>query len=388
MDRVVIVGGGLAAHRAAHVLRRKGHTGEVVVISDEVHAPYDRPPLSKQLLAGAIGREALALPGPEIECDWRLGQAATGLDLDASVVYAGDAPVPYDGLIIATGRRARPWPDLPALSGFHTLRTLEDAAALAQSVTPGVRVVIVGAGFIGCEVAATLHGLGVAQITIVEMAPFPMPVTGAEVGARAAALHESHGVALRMASSVAGFEGADGAVSAVVLGDGERLEADIVLLALGSLPNTEWLADSGLELDRGAVLCDEYTFALGAENVAVAGDMAAFPYPLAQRPVCIEHWATAREMGALAATNLIAAPGERAPFRAVPTFWSDQYDVKIKSAGLLSLADSYAVVEEDPAAGVLLVEARRGDAVVGAVGFNRPRALIDYQRQLAAELVA
>jgi NADPH-dependent 2,4-dienoyl-CoA reductase/sulfur reductase-like enzyme len=174
----------------------------------------------------------------------------------------------------------------------------------------------------------------------------------------------------------------------VVLGDGERLAADLVLLSLGSLPNTEWLAGSGLELDRGAVLCDEYTFALGAENVAVAGDMAAFPYPLADRPVCIEHWATAREMGALAATNLLAAPGERTAFLAVPTFWSDQYDVKMKSAGLLSVADRYVVLEEDPEAGVLLVEARRGDAVVGAIGFNRPRALIDYQRQLAAELVA
>jgi 3-phenylpropionate/trans-cinnamate dioxygenase ferredoxin reductase subunit len=388
MKRIVIVGGGLAAHRAAHVLRRQGHEDEVVVLSDEVHAPYDRPPLSKQLLAGAITPDDLRLPGPEIECDWKLGSGATGLDLRAGVVHAGDEAVEYDGLIIATGRRARPWPGLPDLTGFHTLRAIEDAIALGEAAKPGARVVIVGAGFIGCEVAATLRGLGLEDITVVEMAPFPMPVTGPEVGARAVALHESHGVKLRMSSGVDGFEGADGAVNAVVLTDGERLEADIVLLSLGSLPNTEWLADSGLQLTRGAVLVDEHCFALGAENVAVAGDMAAFPFPLVEDPVCIEHWATAREMGALAAENMLAAAGERRPFLAVPTFWSDQYDVKIKSAGLLSVADNYTVVEEDPEKNVLLIEAKRGDTLVGAIGFNRPRALINYQKQLKSELVA
>ena len=136
------------------------------------------------------------------------------------------------------------------------------------------------------------------------------------------------------------------------------------------------------------MVCDEYCFALGSENVAVAGDMAAFPFPLVDAPVCIEHWATAREMGALAAGNLLAGADGRKPFLAVPTFWSDQYDVKIKSAGLLSVADRYEVVEEDPDTNALIVEAFRGDTLVGAVGFNRPRALIDYQRRLAAELVA
>jgi 3-phenylpropionate/trans-cinnamate dioxygenase ferredoxin reductase component len=399
MDRIVIVGAGLAGHRAAHTLRRQGFDGELVVIGDEVHAPYDRPPLSKQLLAGTIEHAAVFLPGPEIECDWALGSPATGLDLNGCVVYAGDRVVGYDGLIIATGRRARPWPSLPSFGGFHTLRGLEDVQALRAAVTPRVRVAIVGAGFIGCEVAATLRGLGIEHVTVIDVAPYPMPVTGPEVGERAIALHESHGVQLRLASGVerfegfgaagpAGSEGAGGRVQAVVLSGGERIEADLVLLALGSLPNTEWLTDSGLELQRGNVVCDAHCFAVGAENVAVAGDMAAFPYPLADEPVCIEHWSNAREMGALAAGNLLAATEDRKQFLAVPTFWSDQYDVKIKSAGLLSVADRRTVVEEDPEKGTLLVEAHRGDTLVGAIAFNRNRAIIDYQRELAAQLVA
>ncbi|WP_249011603.1 NAD(P)/FAD-dependent oxidoreductase [Conexibacter sp. DBS9H8] len=385
-ERIVIVGGGLAAHRAAHTARREGFAGELVVISDEARAPYDRPPLSKQLLAGALAPEQVTLPGPEIECDWRLGVAATGLDLAAGVLYAGEEAVPYDGLILATGRRARPWPAPLGLSGFHTLRRLEDSLALAEVARPGTSVVIVGGGFIGCEVAATLRGLGVEAVTIVEIAPYLMPVAGPEVGERAVRLHRNHGVDVRLGASVEGFDGVNGAVCAVRLADGERLEADVVLLALGAIPNTEWLAGSGLTLERGAVVVDEHCLAVGAQNVAAAGDMAAFPHPHAAGPVSIEHWATAREMGALAAHNLMVAAGERTPFRAVPTFWSDQYDHKIKSAGLLTAADAFTVVEDDPDGPGLVIEARRGEELVGAIGFNRPRALIDYQRTLAEAL--
>ena len=387
MKRIVIVGAGLAGHRAAHTLRRQGFEGELVLVGDEPHAPYDRPPLSKQLLSGSVEPESVFLPGPEIDCELLLGEGATGLDPEAGVVYLRDRPLSYDGLIIATGRRARHWSDLPPFSGFHTLRGIDDSRALRQAVRPGLRTVIVGAGFIGCEVAATLRGLGVEQVTVIDIAPHPMPVMGPEVGARARALHERHGVVMRMATSIAGFDGSE-RVEAVVLADGERIPADLVLLALGSLPNSEWLEGSGLELLRGNVVCDEYCFALGVEQVAVVGDLAAYPHPLSDTPVCIEHWSNARDMGALAASNLLAASDERKPFLAVPTFWSDQYDVKIKSAGLLSVADRRTVLEDDPEHGALVVEAHRGETLVGAIAFNRNRTIIDYTRQLTAALTA
>ena len=388
MRRVVIVGAGLAGHRAAEALRRSGFDGELWLVGDEEHQPYDRPPLSKQLLAGSVDSDDCLYDVAGLDIQWALGAAATGLDLQRRVVLLdGGEELPFDGLVIATGRRARDWPDLPDLTGFHTLRSVGDAHALREAVRPGGRVAIVGAGFIGCEVAATLRGLGVDEVTLIDVAPYPMPVLGPEVGARALKIHGEHGVRLRMATSVAMFEGRD-AVEAVRLEDGERVEADFVLLALGSLPNTEWLAGSGLELLAGNVLCDEHCMVVGAEGVAAAGDVAAYPHPAAGEPICIEHWSNARDMGATAARNLLIGHDAREPFAPVPTFWSDQYDVKIKSAGLLKLADTFTVVEEDPERPSLVVEAHRQGQLVGAIVFNRNRTIIGYQRQLGEALSA
>src|SRR5206468_6564762 len=238
-----------------------------------------------------------------------------GLDTTARVVrLEGGAELRYDGLVIATGRRARSWPNLPDLQGFHMVRTLEDAAELRRAVRTDSRVVIVGAGFIGCEVAATLRGLGVEDVTVIDVAPHPMPALGAEVGERAIRLHESHGVRFRLGTSVAMFEG-DAHVEAVLLEDGERLPADLVLLALGSQPNSEWLDGSGLELVDGAVLCDEHCFAVGADDVVAVGDIAAYPYADACGPLSVEHWAIARDMAETAAANLPGEPEARRPFR-------------------------------------------------------------------------
>jgi 3-phenylpropionate/trans-cinnamate dioxygenase ferredoxin reductase subunit len=388
MRRIVIVGAGLAGHRAAQSLRREGFDGELTIVGDEVHEPYDRPPLSKQLLAGTMERGECFYKSGELDVQWALGRAATALDTERRLVsLAGGGELQYDGLVIATGRRAREWPDLPAMSGFHTLRSLDDTRALREAVKPGGRAVIVGAGFIGCEVAATLRGLGVDEVTLIDIAPHPMLPLGPEIGSRAAKLHQDHGVRLRMSTSVATFDGRDH-VEAVVLDDGERVQADFVLLALGSVPNSEWLAGSGLTLHKGTVVCDEHCMAVGVEDVAAAGDIAAYPHPGADGPIWIEHWSNARDMGASAAANLLRGGDARAPFVAVPTFWSDQYDVKIKSAGLLSAADSFTVIEEDPERPSLVVEAHRGDELVGAVVFNRNRTIIGYQRQLAEALVA
>jgi NADPH-dependent 2,4-dienoyl-CoA reductase/sulfur reductase-like enzyme len=388
MRSIVVVGAGLAGHRAAQALRRKGFDGELWIVGDELHQPYDRPPLSKQLLAGVFQESECFYPSSELDVHWALGRPATGLDTERHVVLLGDGEeLPYDGLVIATGRRAREWPGLPELDGFFMLRSLDDTRALSKAVSLAARVAIVGAGFIGCEVAATLRGLGVEEVTLIDVAPHPMPVLGPEIGARAAALHERHGVRLRMGTSVAAFEGA-GRVEAVRLKDGERVDADLVLLALGSVPNSEWLAGSALTLIGGNVLCDEHCFAVGVEGVVAAGDVAAYPHPSAGDPIWIEHWSNARDMGAAAAANLLRESDDRETFAAVPTFWSDQYDVKIKSAGLLGAADSYTVVDEDPERPALVVEAHRGGELVGAVVFNRNRTIIQYQRRLAEALAA
>jgi NADPH-dependent 2,4-dienoyl-CoA reductase/sulfur reductase-like enzyme len=325
----------------------------------------------------------------ELDVTWVLDAAATGLDTQRQVVkFAEREELAYDGLVIATGRRARPWagPDLANLAGTYLLRSLDDTAAFAQVITPGARAVIVGAGFIGCEVAATLRGLGLEQVTVVDVAPYPMPALGPEVGARATALHEGNGVHLRLSNSVAEFEGSE-RVEAVRLADGERIPCDFLLLSLGSLPNTEWLEGSGVELVAGNVVVDEYCLAADHEDIAAAGDIALYPHRGAGAGLCIEHWSCARDMGALAAANLLADPADRQVLDAVPTFWSDQYNVKIKSAGLLKLADRWKVVDEDTDKPSLVVEAYRGGDLVGAITFNKNRTIIDYQRRLETEVL-
>jgi NADPH-dependent 2,4-dienoyl-CoA reductase/sulfur reductase-like enzyme len=385
MRRIVVAGAGLAGHRSVLALRDAGFDGELTVIGSEPDPPYDRPPLSKQLLRGEFTPEQCYFPAARDAATWLLGQTAAGLDTGRRTVTLADGTrVPFDGLVIATGRSARrpSWLAGRAggpLGGVHTLRTLRDALRFQSSLTSGSRVVIIGAGFIGCEVAATLATLGVGDVTLTDVAPRPMPVLGPEAGDRAAKLHADHGVKLRMGTSVAALEGGD-RVRAVVLDDGERLPADLVLVAVGSAPNSGWLADSGLRLSAGAVVCDRYCFA--ADGVVTAGDIAAWPHPHGD-PACVEHWTNARDMAAVAAGNLIADSGDRAPLRSVPTFWSDQYNVKIKSAGLLRAANRYRVVDEDPARPSLVIEAYRDEDLVGAIVFNRNRTILDYQRRLA-----
>lgn len=386
-SRVVIVGGGLAGHRAAAALRRAGFDRQIVLLTDEAHAPYDRPPLSKQVLAGAMEANALFYAPLPANVDMRLSTPATALHIDRSVVSTPVGDIEYDGLLIATGRRARSWPGAPRLAGFHTLRTIDDAVRLRTVLEPTLPVAIIGAGFIGCETAATLRGLGVNDVSLIDVAPHPMPVLGPKIGERAAALHRDRGVKLYLGARVAGFEGTD-RVETVRLDGGTEVPARVVLVAIGSAPNSEWFADSGLPLVGGALRCDQHCMVVGTDNIAAAGDIARFPHPSAvDTEVCVEHWAIARDMGALAAENLITDPGARRAYRTVPSFWSDQYDVKIRSAGLLAVADRVEIVEDaGPAA--FIAEAYRDDELVGAVAFNRNRAILAYQQRLLAELAA
>jgi 3-phenylpropionate/trans-cinnamate dioxygenase ferredoxin reductase component len=262
------------------------------------------------------------------------------------------------------------------------LRGLDDALALRAAFGAGPRLAVVGAGFIGCEVAATARKLGL-DVTLIDVAHQPMTALGPAVGERCADMHSAHGVELRLGVGVDGFEGA-GRLEAVRLADGTRVEADIAVVALGAIPNTDWLADSGLELQPG-VVCDATLAARDADGVFCAGDAAAWPHPMADGGVIrIEHWTNAAEQGVAAARNLLAAPAERTPYEAVPYFWSDQYDVKIQSVGLPARAERVTVLEESPDGDRLVLGGERGGRLVAAIGFNAARRLAFYRGRLAA----
>src|SRR4051794_1087181 len=389
MPRIVVIGASLAGLRAAQAVRSAGHEGELVLVGAEEHRPYTRPPLSKQLLAGEQSHDDCAFPCDTLEAQWRPGAAATALGLAAKTLTPADGDaVAYDRLIVATGSRARPWPGERAqLAGVHTLRDVGDALALRAALQAGPRrLAIVGAGFVGCEVAATARKAGV-EVTLIDVAPQPMLPLGPELGARCADLHRAHGVDLRLGVGVAGLRGTD-RVESVDLADGSSVDADLVLVALGALPNTDWLAGSGLALDeRGGVTCDATLTSVSDPDVLAAGDVVSWPHPLADgERVRVEHWTTAAEHGGVAGRNAVAPAGERAAHVTPPYFWSDQYDIKIQAVGFPALADRLDVVEEDGPR--LVAEARDTDGrLVGVITFNNAKKLAAYRRQLATEAV-
>jgi len=384
MRQLVVVGASLAGLRAAQAARAAGFDGELVVVGAESHAPYTRPPLSKELLAGAQTPEQCSLPHATLEVTWRLGTRATGLDRERRRIHLdGGEELGYDRLIVATGCRPRPWhgpgADLP---GVHMLRNLEDAVALREALRPGTRLVIVGAGFIGCEVAATARGLG-AEVTVIDIARHPMLPLGPELGARCGRVHEERGVDIRCQTGIARVLGTE-RVAAVELGDGSRLEADVVLMALGAHPNVEWLAGSGLTLDPG-VACDGTLTSVDDPDILAAGDLAAWPHPLAGGArVRVEHWTVAAEHGQLAGRNALLAPGDRLPHEVPPYFWSDQYEMKIQAVGFPTLADGLEIIEQSVEGDRLVAVGARDGRLVGVVAFNAAKRLAWYRRQLAA----
>ncbi|MCE0762485.1 FAD-dependent oxidoreductase [Pseudonocardia kujensis] len=383
MRRIVVVGAGLAGLRAGQELRDKGFDGELSIVGDETHLPYNRPPLSKQVLAGDMEPAECAFPLGDLDATWVLGRPAAGLDTGGRVVRLADGgELPYDGLVIATGRRAREWPGLPTLAGFHMLRGLDDAIALRDAIEQRPRIVIVGAGFIGCEVAATLRKRGVEHVTLIDVAPHPMPVLGPDFGRRATEMHTENGVRLHLSTKVERFEG-ESRVEAVHLNDGTRLGADLVLIALGSAPNTEWLAGS-VVLEDGNVLCDERCFAVGRTDIVAAGDVAMWPHPRVGSAIRVEHWTNASDMARRAARNLLD-PANAEVYAPVPTFWSDQYGAKIKAVGLWGRVQQISVIEDNAEAGQLVVEGHSGDDLVGALMVNKNKAFIDYRRKLASQ---
>ncbi|MBT2228407.1 NAD(P)/FAD-dependent oxidoreductase [Nonomuraea sp. NEAU-A123] len=377
MKRIVVVGASAAGLAAAETLRREGFTGPLTLIGDEPHLPYDRPPLSKQLLAARWEPDRLTLRSPEdlgaLDLDLRLGVSATGLDRDARTVRLSDGGhVRYDGLIVATGVRPRRLPG----HGAHVLRTLDDALALRGRLGRGRRLVVVGAGFLGAEAAAVARGLG-CEVVLLEPAPVPLAhAVGAAVGRVLSRAHLEHGVDLRTGITVTEATG-----SGVRLAGGDLVEADEVLVAVGSVPNTEWLAGSGLTVDDGLV-CDEYSAA--APDVYGAGDVARWHNPLFGVRMRIEHRTNAAEQGMAAARNLLR-PGARRAFAPVPYFWSDQYDMKIQAHGYLRGHDAIAVVEGDLDERRFVAAYRTGDRLAGALSVGMPpKALRPWRQAIAA----
>lgn len=381
-SRIVVVGASLAGLRTTEELRRLGFAGTITLVGAEDHLPYDRPPLSKGFLAGTTDVEGLALrrqPYDELDLDLRLGVRATGLDVGARVLATDVGEIPYDGLAICTGATPRRLPGQPDLPGLHVLRTLEDAAALRADLARGGRLVVVGAGFIGAEVAATCRTLGTA-VTVLEALPSPMVRgLGPRLGDTLAGLHRDHGVDLRTGVGIVGFTG-DERVTGVELADGTTVAADVVLVGVGAAPATDWLAGSGLTVDNG-IVCDATL--LAAPRVVAAGDVARWPdAAVAGGSVRLEHWTNATEQGVHAAARLLAGDGPGEAFSSVPFVWSDQYDVKIQCVGHVSGDDDIEIVDGSLQERRFVAIFGRAGRLTGAVAFSRPRVLMQYRRLL------
>ncbi|MDQ6615950.1 MAG: FAD-dependent oxidoreductase [Actinomycetota bacterium] len=381
--RIVIVGASLAGLRAAQTLREEGHEGAIALIGAEPHLPYDRPPLSKEFLAGTMSRDELDLAVGPLDADFRLSTRAAGLDLNGrSVILESGEELAFHGLVVATGAQPRTLPGLPDLDGVFFLRTLEDGVALRQRLTGAPRVVVVGAGFIGSEVAATCHGLGV-DVTVVEALPVPMVrAVGELVGRRCARLHTDHGVALRLGAGVAGLLGQE-RVEGVVLTDGTVLPADVVVVGVGVAPEMRWLAGSGLDLGDG-VRCDRWCRVLAGGDpvpgIVAAGDVARWENPLFDEVMRVEHWTNAAEQGRAAALTLLQ--GEEAPvFDPVPYFWSDQYETKIQFVG--RTGPDVKVVDGSLDDDRFVAAYGSRGRIVGALAFSRPARLMAYRAMIA-----
>ncbi len=377
---------------AAETLRLEGFEGSITVVGDELRQPYDRPPLSKQVLAGAWESERIDLPATksELGIEWRLGSPVVGLHLGERQVMVEDgATLPFDGLVIATGASPRQLPGAADIGGVHTLRTLDDCIAIRRALGAGLeRVVVVGAGFIGAEVAATCRGLGV-DVTLVEALPVPLwRVLGSEIGAVCADLHRDNGVDVRLGVGVERIEADDrGHVARVHLADGAVIDASLVVVGIGVVPNTGWLQGSGLSTENG-VLCDATM--LAAPGVVAAGDVARWPNAAFGGEVMrVEHWDNALAMGEHAARKLLAELAGAAaiePFAPIPWFWSDQYDRKIQLAGRAGPEDDMVVVQGSLEERRFVALYGRNGRVVGALGFNMAGRLARYRASIAQGL--
>jgi NADPH-dependent 2,4-dienoyl-CoA reductase/sulfur reductase-like enzyme len=383
---VLVVGASAAGLTTAEALRRKGFTGPLTVVGAEEHLPYDRPPLSKQVLGGAWDASRAQLRPADtlstLDASFVLGDPAVGLDVASRTAYTASGRVlTADSIVLATGLRPRTLPGQEGLAGVHVLRTLDDSVRLRAELLTCSRVVVVGDGVLGAEIAATARSMG---CTVTMAGPQEAPLLyqfGPLPASMLASLHASRGVELRLGAAVTGLASAAGRVTGVCLATGEVLPADVVVVAFGAAPATEWLSGSGLLCDNG-VVCDSRCRA--APGVYAAGDVARWHHETLDALLRLENRTNATEQGIAVAGNILGADK---PYVPVPYFWTDQFDVKITVYGVLRPDADVTIVDGEPAAGRFVATYRHGGAVIGVLGWNMPKQARLRRQEVVGELV-
>ncbi|RSM69060.1 FAD-dependent oxidoreductase [Kibdelosporangium aridum] len=382
MRTITVVGASLAGLSAARALRAQEFAGRIIVLGDESHEPYDRPPLSKDFLGGSASVDEISLMTPDdklLDLDWRLGSRAASLDPSQRAVVLEDGErIVTDGVVLATGARAR---QMPGPAGVHTLRTLDDALALREELRQGGSLVVIGAGFIGAEVASTARQLGL-EVTVVETLPTPMigPL-GADMGQACAGLHARNGVTLITGVPVSELVGTS-RVRAVRLADGREIPADIVVVGIGAIPNVEWLAGSGLTINGGVVT--DARCITNIPQVVAVGDCASSFNDHAGSVIRLEHWTNALQQPKIAAATLLGRTSVHAARFSVPYFWSDQYGSRLQFAGHRRDGDEVEIVEGS-VEGAFAAVYRRASRPVAVLAVDQPRVFGRWRRELASE---
>lgn len=385
-DGVLVVGAAAAGLGVAEALRRKGYEGHLTILGAESHLPYDRPPLSKQVLSGTWLPERAQLRTSDalssLDATFLLGDPAVGLDVaERSVHTASGQVLTAEAVVVATGLRPRTLPGQDGLAGVHVLRTLDDALALRSELLPGKRVVVVGDGVLGAEITATARSMGLA-VTMAGPQEAPLAYQFGPLPAQLLAeLHASNGVSLKLGAGVTGLSAKDGRVTGVCLETGEVLPADVVVVAFGAAPVTEWLSGSGVLCDNG-VVCDSRCMA--ARGIYAAGDVARWHHESLDVLLRLENRTNATEQAVAVAANVLGADR---PYTPVPYFWTDQFDVKIHVHGTLFADAEVTIVDGDPAARRFVATYSRGGVVTGVLGWNMPKQARLRRQEVASVLV-
>lgn len=383
-ERIVVIGGSLAGVRSVQAVRREGHIGPLTVIGAETHwPPYDRPPLSKQILLGTVDPERTRLRlADELDLTVLCGRRALSLDLSHSLVALDDGSrVEFDRLIIATGAQARTISGTEHLEGAHVLRTIDDSLRLRADLAGARRVAVVGAGFIGCEVASACRVMGL-EVSLIDALAFPLAPLGDVIGAYLIEVLRGIGVDPHLGTAVAGLAGTN-RVEGVYLADGSRIRADIVVAGIGVTPATEWLESSRLTLENG-VVCDSSCLALGGDRrVAAAGDVARWDHPRAGS-LRLEHWTNATEQAAHAARALLHGPEQAGPFAPMPYFWSDLFGIKLQLVGICRPDHSVKVIEGSMSDNRFVAAYSRNGVVDAVLCVNLPKRLAEWQARLTS----